>query len=340
MGWRNLMRFMFVSFLSSLCSGVHGTARRKAGVSTLRQMHTDSDEEAAAMCTAAARDAFQRAAVPNVSSPYTSHAATELSALRKQLCMFGVAVPDVVNFCVDGKCFSVRRELLLKDPQSVLFLMTEEHFRRRKAGCSVDEFIEIPCRSPLLFGMLLNVLRGYRDPVPEKYREACYAEARFYGLLRSWALRYPLVVDGPFRPLFCGNQLTSDTLFATVGSFCSSGKYTVKLSVVRCDRIGVGVITGDMEKLWMGATMEWQGFAFYWNDGRMVCNFGSPVAEEIGFVYSNGSQIRVDLDCDEKTVSWALPGKQNVAIARLPTSCFSFAVAMGKCSELQVVGVD
>ncbi|AAZ13467.1 uncharacterized protein TEOVI_000763400 [Trypanosoma equiperdum] len=303
-------------------------------------MYVDSDEEAAAVSTVVEQVAPYAAAVTPTSNAWSERVVARLRSLQRELCNFNVALPDVVSFRVDGKDFCVRRELLLKDPQSVLFLMAVKHFQQHTADRGVENAIEVPCRNPMLFGMLLNLLRGYKNPIPEAYRDACYAEARFYGLLRSWSSRYAVVVEGPFCPLPCSGRLFSDVVCATAGSYCRRGKYRITFNVLRCDTMAVGVISRDKEKMWADSVDQWEGFALCWNDGRTVHNFGEAVMERTGVTYAANARIRVELDCDEGILSWCFLERQQMSVVRLPPMSFAFVVVLARSSEVQIVGSD
>ncbi|EKF38269.1 hypothetical protein MOQ_001525 [Trypanosoma cruzi marinkellei] len=301
-------------------------------------MRVDSDEEAAAACTAAKWRPPQSATTSSLPNAALGNIATKLRNLREELVSFDESVPDIVTFRVDGKLFSVHREVLRKDPQSVLFLMAATHSRRGSDGSSVSEVIEIPGRNSALFGMLLNLLRGYRNPIPEAYREVCLAEARFYGLEHSWESRYPVAATGPFRPLICSDRLFSDAVCAAASPFYSSGLHFITFGITRCETVGLGVVAEGARLSWIDSIGRCEDLALYWNDGRVAHNFGGLFTEKTGCSFTSNALIKVELDCEENIVRWSLSGEQSVAVVRLPPkTSFAFATVLVRSSEVQIL---
>ncbi|PBJ76366.1 hypothetical protein BCY84_09118 [Trypanosoma cruzi cruzi] len=301
-------------------------------------MHVDSDEEAAAACTAAKWRAPQSATNTNLPNAALGNIVTKLRNLREELVSFDESVPDIVTFRVDGRLFSVHREVLRKDPQSVLFLMAATHFRRYGDGSSLREVIEIPGKNSALFGMLMNLLRGYRNPIPEAYREVCLAEARFYGLEHSWESRYPVAATGPFRPLICSDRLLSDALCAAASPFYSSGLHFITFGISRCETVGVGVGAEGACLSWTDGMGQCEDLALYWNDGRVTHNFGGLFTEKTGCSFTSNALIKVELDCEENIVRWSLSGEQSVAVVHLPPkTSFAFAAVLVGPSEVRIL---
>ncbi|RNF04018.1 hypothetical protein TraAM80_05468 [Trypanosoma rangeli] len=301
-------------------------------------MHVDSDEEAAAACTAGEWRALQTPTTAHLSNTALGNIATKLRDLRQELVSFDERVPEVVTFRVDGKLFSVHRELLRNDPQSVLFLMTESRFRRDGDGRHVSDVIEVPGRDATLFGMLMNLLRGYRNPIPEAYREACAAEAHFYGLDHSWESRYPVAAVGPFRPLTCSDRLFSDVVCAAASPFYSSGLHCITFGMTRCETLAVGVVAEGAPLRWIDSIGRCEGLALYWNDGRVAHNFGGLCTEKTSCAFTANAVVKVNLDCEENIVRWSLGGEQSVAVVRLPPEAsFAFAAVLVRSSEVQIL---
>lgn len=301
-------------------------------------MRVDSDEEAAAASTAVGRRTSQIAMTAQLSNALLERAAAKLRHLQRELLDFDASVPEIVTFRVDGRLFSVRREVLLKDPQSVLFLMATEHFRRGGDENRAGDVIDIPCRDPTLFGMLLNLLRGYRDPVPAPYLEACGAEARFYGLESSWASRYPVAAVGPFRPLVGGGRLFSDVVCAAASPFYSTGRHFITFGVTRCEIAAVGVVA-EAARLGRAENIgRCEGLALYWSDGRVAHNFGGLLTEKTGCPFAANAVITVELECEDNIVRWSLLGEQPLSVVRLPPQmAFAFAAVLVKSSEVQIL---
>ncbi|RNF27352.1 uncharacterized protein Tco025E_00422 [Trypanosoma conorhini] len=301
-------------------------------------MHADSDEEAAAACTAVEWRASPGATTAHLSSTALGGIATKLRELQRELVSFDEHVPEIVTFRVDGKLFSVHRELLRNDPQSVLFLMTASRFRHNRDGRRVGDVIEIPGRDATLFGMLMNLLRGYRNPIPEDYREVCSAEARFYGLEHSWESRYPVAAAGPFRPLTCSDRLFSDVVCAAASPFYSSGLHFITFAVTRCETLAVGVVAEGARLNWIDSIGRCEGLALYWNDGRVAHNFRGLCTEKSGCAFTAHAVVKVYLDCEENIVRWSLAGGQSVAVVRLPPeTSFAFAAVLVRSSEVQIL---
>ncbi|ORC84467.1 uncharacterized protein TM35_000441230 [Trypanosoma theileri] len=301
-------------------------------------MFIGSDEETPAACTPGNRRTHQNTARTQFSDVSLTKVANKLRGLQRELLEFDSSVPEIVNFCVDGKRFSVQRDVLLKDPQSVLFLMATMHFRQNSGKDHENDMIEIPCRDAVLFGMLLNLLRGYKNPIPEAYHEACCAEARFYGLQQSWESHYPVAAAGPFRPLSCSDRLFSDVVCAAASPFYSSGLHVITFGVVRCDTAAVGVVAEGACLCSMESIGRCEGLALCWNDGRVAHNFGALVAEKTGYAFAPNAVIKVELDCEENIVKWTLSGDQCVAVVRLPPhTSYAFAAVAVKSTEVQIL---
>ncbi|KEG14040.1 hypothetical protein DQ04_00661180 [Trypanosoma grayi] len=301
-------------------------------------MHADSDEEAAASFLSGDHKVPFSAGTADPPQSWLAKKTSELSSLQRTLLEFDVGVPVIVNFRVDGKMFSVHRDVLQKDPQSVLFLLAERLFCCGDDRGRGSDVIEIPSRDATLFGMLLNLLRGYRSPVPEAYREACYKEACFYGLQHSWKSRYPVASSGPFHPLPCGNTLFADLVCAAASPFYSSGLHSIMFDVKRCETVAVGVVAEGARLGSANDAINCEGFALFWNDGRVIHNIGRFVLDKASSSYTAGTKIKVALDFEEHIVHWTLPGERTAAVVRLPEGTkFAFVAVVMKASELQVI---
>ncbi|KAG8342721.1 hypothetical protein TRVL_06447 [Trypanosoma vivax] len=296
-------------------------------------MQADSDEEAAVACSAS----ILQTAPQNVASVISNSSITRFTQLSHELnklLEFEATVPDVITFRVDGKLFSVHRSTLLKDPQSVLFVMVERHFRSRNAG----DIVDIPGKDANLFGMLLKVLRGYKNPVPEVYREACETEALFYGLTRSWGLQYPLASMGPFRPLSLGDRLFSDVVCATASPYYATGIHCITFQIERCENMALGVMACGTRLPEAESVRYCEGLALYWSDGHLTRNFGVHTTEVTGCTFRVGKKVRVELNCRERMVKWFLSHEKYVSVTHIPpNTSFAFVALMVKSSEVKIV---
>ncbi|KAF8300158.1 hypothetical protein TcBrA4_0052670 [Trypanosoma cruzi] len=215
--------------------------------------------------------------------------------------------------------------------------MAATHFRRYGDGSSLREVIEIPGKNSALFGMLMNLLRGYRNPIPEAYREVCLAEARFYGLEHSWESRYPVAATGPFARSFAAIGFSRMLCAPRRVRFTPAGFTSSLLGYHAVRRWGGGWGGGCMPELdgWHGPVRR---LGLYWNDGRVTHNFGGLFTEKTGCSFTSNALIKVELDCEENIVRWSLSGEQSVAVVRLPPkTSFAFAAVLVGPSEVRIL---
>ncbi|KPA74603.1 hypothetical protein ABB37_09227 [Leptomonas pyrrhocoris] len=291
---------------------------------------------------------------------------SKLKARYEAMTSLPSCVPAVVSLCVGGKNFSVSRALIEKDPGSVLFVLTLEHFapsssRFRSTSASslrggkrdrgdvecaaskaaAETAIAVPERIPETFGMLLNMLRGYRNAIPVEWMDACREEAAYYGLEGSWNARFH-VLPTPyyFRNPLHSSKILSDAVLGVASDFLTSGEQHIDFSVVQCDRVGVGVISttgGSLEELGP-QTQDGNNGAFYWNDGKLSFYMGEPRMVETGFPFPAGALIRVVFDADERIIRWIVNGEYCVAIERLPSGRrYAFSSIASRSSQVTIV---
>lgn len=270
-------------------------------------------------------------------------------------------VPAVVSFCVGGRPFAVSRALLEKDPSSLLFVLTLQHYapsrptpsfdlpsRRQEDACAASSSptsaaaaITLPEKSPTPFAMLLNLLRGYRNAIPVEWMDCCREEAAYYGLEKSWSERFNvLATPHYFRNPLHSSKMLSEAVLGVASDFLTTGEHHIDYSVVQCDRVGVGVISTS------GASLEELGpqsqdgsnGAFYWNDGKLSFYLGEPRMVETGFPFPAGALIRVLFDADARIIRWVVNGEYCVAMERLPAGRhYAFSCIASRSSQVTIV---
>ncbi|KAG5471531.1 hypothetical protein LSCM1_01625 [Leishmania martiniquensis] len=270
-------------------------------------------------------------------------------------------VPPVVGFCVGGKRFALSRALLEKDPSSLLFSLAAQHYcsplpgkvsadasargRKRCRGVdgemTADSVIAIPGRNARLFGMLLNLLRGYRNAIPEDWIDACRDEATYYGLLGSWNARFHIASSHYyFRNPMHNSKLVSDAVLGVASDFFSTGQHHIDFSVSQCDRVAVGMMSsspGPVEEL-VTPLHDGNNGAFYWNDGKLSFYLGEPRVVETGLPYPAGAIVRIIFDADERIVRWIVNGEYCVAMERLPAGRqYAFSAIAARSSQVTIV---
>ncbi|KAG5497750.1 hypothetical protein JKF63_04017 [Porcisia hertigi] len=334
----------------------------------------DSDEEP----PAAAANTFSTTAVRAVSSSVIPPALlastvaynceldslTELSAHLKQKCedlsTLPPQVPPVVSFCVGGSHFAVSRPLLEKDPGSLLFFLATLHYcgavsaenaadpsvcaRTRISGEAepmAESVIEIPCRDARLFSMLLNLLRGYKNAIPEDWMDSCREEAEYYGLTGSWNTRFHITPSKYyFRIPLHSSKLVSDSVFAVASDFFTTGQHHIDFSVSQCERVAVGMIGSNVgfgEEL-DPPPLDGSNGAFYWNDGKLTFQLGESRIVETGLPFSAGAILRIIFDADERIVRWIVNGEYCAAMERLPAGRqYAFSSIAARSSQVTIV---
>ncbi|KPI84326.1 hypothetical protein ABL78_6611 [Leptomonas seymouri] len=291
---------------------------------------------------------------------------SKLKARYEAMTSLPPCVPDVVSFCVGGKNFAVSRALIEKDAGSLLFLLTLEHYtpsvsrllrtsaparanridargtdKRRESNTAAERPIALPEKNPEVFGMLLNMLRGYRNAIPVEWMDCCRDEAAYYGLESSWNARFH-VLPGPyyFRNPLHNSKMLSDSVLGVASDFLVSGEHRIDFSVVQSDRVGVGVIStigGKLEELGP-QTQDGSNGVFYWNDGKLSLYVGEPRMVETGFPFPAGALIRVVFDADERIVRWIVNGEYCVAMERLPPGRqYAFSSIASRSSQVTIV---
>lgn len=338
-------------------------------------MIVDSDEEAGAAALAfpsqrsrqmTLESSAERSAPDELKYPPLMDPMTEaLQARCAKLSVLHRNVPEIVPFIVGGVFFAVGRAILEKDPGSVLFLMAYDHYRPRKsqrfphgagkggrkrsraeaaaedAELTQLEEISIPDKNPLIFGMLLNMLRGYKMAVPEEWIEHCREEAMYYGLRRSWNTCFRITPEEYFfRNIGKSTRLQCDTTVALASSFFSSGEHHIDFSVVKCDRVGVGLMSvpcGSAIDV-TEKTSEGHGGTFYWNDGRITIDITRTRTHEAGFLYPSDAIIRVYFDADDRIVRWTVNEEYCVAMERVPEGrLYAFCVIASQHSQVNIL---
>lgn len=287
-----------------------------------------------------------------------------LHSSSKALSSLPSTVPEVVPFTVGGTSFAVRRELLLKDPQSLLFTLAAEHYAgvpttecgqttKRKGGKRSREHvatdvgsaalkaITIPDRDPMLFRMLLNMLRGYANAIPPEWREACRAEVKFYGLHTSWEARFPS--SGPYQFTFppAGKRLSSELVCGVASRYFASGEHCIDFAIAQAERVAVGVIGEGIDFTTWDVLRQSTGCALYWNDGKVTSNFGVYRLAESGCPFPSPVVIRITLDANENLVRWMLNEDYCVFALRLPPStAFAFIAVSSRNAQLGIVSPE
>lgn len=270
-------------------------------------------------------------------------------------------VPPVVCFCVGGKDFAVSRALLEKDPGSLLFSLARQHFcstssatgaadasarGRKRSRDGSDErmtnaVVSIPERNARLFGMLLNLLRGYKNAIPEDWMDSCREEAAYYGLSGLWNSRFHITSSQYyFRNPLHNSKLISDAVLGVASDFFSTGQHHIDFSVSQCDRVAVGMISSNVGSSEDLATPPHDGNngAFYWNDGKLSFYLGEPRVVETGLPFPAGAIIRIIFDADERIVRWIVNGEYCVAMERLPAGRqYAFSSIAARSSQVTIV---
>jgi hypothetical protein len=284
----------------------------------------------------------------------------KLKARHTAMTSLPPCVPAVVSFCVGGVNFAVSRAAIEKDPGSLLFLLTLEHYTpsvpvsggrsshqtavAETSGAAASTAVVVPERSPEVFGMLLNMLRGYRNAIPAGWMECCREEAAYYGLETSWNARFH-VLPQPyyFRNPLHNSKIVSDAVLGVASDFLTYGEHHIDFSVVQCDRVGLGIISttsGSLEELGPQAQDGSNG-AFYWSDGKLSFYVGEPRVVESGFPFPAGALIRLVFDADERIIRWIVNGDYCVAMERLPAGRqYAFSCIASRSSQVTIVPQD
>lgn len=326
----------------------------------MRRVDSDDEPPAAAAATAVAvhsRPVVLPHGVASATAPRTQHALalvcsresdslTELYVQLKHrydgLSALPRAVPSVVSFCVGGRAFAVSRALLEKDPGSLLFALTAQHYSGLAvAGDAPCGAVLIPNRNAQLFGMLLNLLRGYRTAIPEGWMEVCREEAAYYGLLGSWNARFHVAATQYyFRNPMRNSKLASEAVLGVASDFLTAGEHHIDFCVSQCDRVAIGLISSSALTPEEPGTQLHDGHhgAFYWNDGKLSFYLGEPRIVETGFPFPAGAVIRVAFDADERIARWVVNGEYCVAMERLPAGRqYAFSSIAARTSQVTIV---
>lgn len=310
----------------------------------------DSDEEAGAASSAHEIDTPLQERTPAFEHP-VSHVASSLRKARNALCKLPSEVPEIVTLKVGGQLFSVSRSILEKDPQSLLFILVCQFYvahetpkrdrapkRARAEGERQMMPIEIPERDPKIFGMLLNMLRGYVNAIPAEWKEACCKEAEYYGITASWNERFGNRRPYAFQILTCKRKLLSEAVYGVASEYFTSGEHFIDFGVVKWDRVALGVISSDADIESREDPLDTFGCAFYWNDGRVSSFFSSLVMFNSNVALSEGRVVRVVLDASENTVKWMWDDVTTIAMLRLPRDkTFAFCTLCWHNSQVNIL---
>lgn len=189
-------------------------------------------------------------------------------------------VPNVIFFKIENRNFAVHKCTLEKDPQSLLFVLANEHFTSqhpqsdevepaKKRGKQESNpipssheginYLNFPSsrhfypsdsiiilnRNPDIFEKLLNFLRGYKSAIPPEWEEQCKAEAYFYGLQRSWNKSFPPSPKENTSWTFVESSkkdiIHCDTLWTIIGETMERGLHQIDFSCYG-DKAGFGLI--------------------------------------------------------------------------------------------------
>ncbi|CCW65726.1 unnamed protein product [Phytomonas sp. EM1] len=276
-------------------------------------------------------------------------------------------VPELVTFEVGGVEFTVHRNILEKDQHSLLFTLASQHYlqsktneqdvcrdeygrckRGRKITGDVDrnprcdgvgDKIVIPGKDPIIFGMILNFLRGYTNAIRSPaWKEACEADIEYYGLWKSWSARYSLSLQYKFNFLMTGSQLFSDLVCGIASPYFSSGIHAITFAIAHCDRVGVGVSMELGLSLPHDIVQEGHGKVFYWNDGKITSNLIESKVADTGCPFGSSTEIQIYLDSDENTVRWVVNGDDCVSMQRLPKGkSFAFCAVAARISQIDIL---
>lgn len=292
--------------------------------------------------------------------------------VKQHLSVLHSSVPEVVTFEVGGEHFAVERSLIEKDPQSLLFVLANARFspcaksetapprRRRRVeaaaatgDCSACDApavsaIAIPEKDPALFRKILNVVRGYKNAIPDdRWREACLYDVAFYGLQKSWYSLFPAPEVRTFTVKTSPSFVTSATTCGLASPYYTTGQHVVTFAVALqgAEKVATGVETKDMDEVADGVSHAAHGEAFnralYWNDGNVTSFFSAAQSFASGFPFKSSALTRVFLDADEGTVRWAVRGNDCVAMLRLPKRAggYAFCAISQKGARVDIVNL-
>lgn len=315
----------------------------------------DSDEEAGAAASNSREVDTSLEVSATAFEQRISHVTASLKKARNVLCKFHNGVPEVVSVKVGGQLFSVSRSVLERDPQSLLFILVCQSYTARdtpKKGRSLKRAravteeeeakkmvpIEIPERDSKVFGMLLNMLRGYVNAIPVEWKEACYKEAVYYGLTASWCERFGNHRPYAFQVLTCKRKLLSEAVYGVASEYFTSGEHFIDFGVVKWDRVALGVISSDADIESREDPLDTYGCAFYWNDGRISSFFSSLAMFNSSVALNEGRVVRVILDASENTVKWMWDDVTTIAMLRLPRDkTFAFCTLCWHNSQVNIL---
>ncbi|EPY27758.1 hypothetical protein STCU_05580 [Strigomonas culicis] len=310
----------------------------------------DSDEEAGAASVAREVNDSLQESTP-VFERQIGHVTSSLKKTRNALCKLHSGVPEVVTLKVGDQVFSAQRSLFEKDPQSLLFILVCQSYaahdtdkknrplkRTKPEETKSQPSVEVPERDPIIFAMLLNMLRGYDNAVPPEWKEACWKEAVYYGLTTSWYERYGNRRPYAFQILACKRKLLSEAVYGVASEYFTSGEHYIDFYVVKWDRVALGVISSDADIESREDPLDTFGCAFYWNDGRISSFFSSLVMFNSSVVLNEAHFVRVVLDASENTVKWMWDEVTTIAMLRLPKGkTFAFCTLCWHNSQVNIM---
>lgn len=255
----------------------------------------------------------------------------ELKTQQQQVSILPICVPDVVTYDVDGRVFSLSRQLLEKDPQSLLYVLAEQHYggepKRRRGECDSslsgddDKVIRVVGKSADTFERLVNFLRGYKHALMNDWKATCEKDVDFYGLQHSWTSCFEMVPKS-FTPFHMeGTSLHCDHVCATAGEVMRHGTQVLDLMLYG-DYIGVGIIAHTNEA---SAPDGMTYGILYWTDGAIrTYSEEDNLQRSVGFDKegNKAAEVRITFDVEESMVRWervSMKGRWCVGLRRAPS---------------------
>lgn len=307
---------------------------------------------------------------------YQTAVSEELSALSR----VPIGVPAVIQFNVGGEMFDVAITTLQKFPTSLLFrLACAAHSdppessptilrvcgnnsnssssplappREERAHGDVPSntvlrdqrgriFID---RDPEVFRLLVNLLRGYKVPVPVPSSlvdlfPQLVGDASYYGVSKALSEALPEATLAQFSgpgSAEGGKALRAGTVVGVATPFFSSGLHCVRFLIERCDGvINIGVISEYVNDFSVDfCTMP--GCAGYAHTGAIHYSFPCLKLDETQIAYDAECVVGVHLDFEKHYVKWTC-NDQVVRILKFTPPKLAVAVALRKLSAVRIL---
>ena len=252
------------------------------------------------------------------------------------------AANEFIFLNVGGTKFVTTLATLASEPESLLNKWFTDPEHRIPTDEEGNYFID---RDAAIFGIILNLLRGYRVKIEADLVSQLYIDLDYFGLSNLKAAlglesREPLRFMQSSGVSADGRRISSGLIVRLCGdSPMRTGVHKITFSITQGPFIGIGVVPENF----LGFDSDFGTMhmcAAYYSDGSVRSNFQCQNTTENGQPFEPGDHITVVLNLAQRTLIWLRKDKEvgNVSFRDVNSGiAFRFATVLKSPAVLNIV---